>query len=111
MRVLLATDGSEQAGLARDLVSAIDWPEGSTVRIVAAVEPLDVVLGAPWTGRLAGEVDAQLTADLDAARRGDPGRGRPRPRTRGVAHDRAGRAARPAGDGASSTTPPTPESN
>jgi nucleotide-binding universal stress UspA family protein len=63
MRVLLATDGSDHAAMAHDLVNAIDWPEGSTVRIVTVAQPLDVVFGAPWAARLAEEMDA-LTAEL-----------------------------------------------
>lgn len=43
MRVLLATDGSECAGVARDLVAAVAWPPGSTIRVVTVVEPLGVV--------------------------------------------------------------------
>jgi nucleotide-binding universal stress UspA family protein len=63
MRILLATDGSDCADTARELVNAIDWPAGSVIRVVTVVEPLEVVFGAPWAGRLAGEVE-NLTADL-----------------------------------------------
>jgi nucleotide-binding universal stress UspA family protein len=37
LRTLLATDGSERAGVAIDLVGAIDWPAGSAARIVTVV--------------------------------------------------------------------------
>lgn len=64
MRVLLATDGSECADVARDLVRSIDWPVDTVVRVATVVEPLDVVFGAPWAGRLTGEVDA-VASDLE----------------------------------------------
>jgi nucleotide-binding universal stress UspA family protein len=64
MRILLATDGSECADVARDLTHSIAWPAGSVIRVATVVEPLDVVFGAPWAGRLAGEVDA-IAADLE----------------------------------------------
>ena len=35
MRILLATDGSEPAGLAVNLVDSITWPRGSTIEVVA----------------------------------------------------------------------------
>jgi nucleotide-binding universal stress UspA family protein len=35
MRILLATDGSEPAGLAVNLVDSIGWPKGSTIEVVA----------------------------------------------------------------------------
>jgi nucleotide-binding universal stress UspA family protein len=64
MRILLATDGSECAQIPRDLAHSIDWPSGSVIRVATVVEPLDVVFGAPWAGRLAGEVEA-IGADLE----------------------------------------------
>jgi nucleotide-binding universal stress UspA family protein len=64
MRILLATDGSECAEVARDLAHSIDWPSGSVIRVATVVEPLDVVFGAPWAGRLAGEVET-IGADLE----------------------------------------------
>ncbi|HET9852031.1 MAG TPA: universal stress protein [Candidatus Limnocylindrales bacterium] len=39
MRVLLAHDGSPGAAEAASLVAALAWPEGSSVRVVAVVEP------------------------------------------------------------------------
>jgi len=58
MRILLGTDGSEHANLARDLVASIGWPAASIIRVVTAVEPAEVVLGAPWAGGLLAEMDA-----------------------------------------------------
>lgn len=37
MRILLATDGSRSADLAVDLVLAIPWPDGSSIRVVSVV--------------------------------------------------------------------------
>ena len=37
MRILVATDGSECAEVALDLVGSIDWPEDSTINVVEAV--------------------------------------------------------------------------
>ena len=39
MRVLLAHDASAGAGIATDLVAALHWPPGSSIRVVAALEP------------------------------------------------------------------------
>jgi nucleotide-binding universal stress UspA family protein len=47
MRVLVATDGSPSAGLAVGLVATIPWPEGSTVRVVEAVETGPALFGGP----------------------------------------------------------------
>jgi nucleotide-binding universal stress UspA family protein len=38
MRVLLATDGSDVANEARDLVASLDWPGGSAIVIVHAIQ-------------------------------------------------------------------------
>lgn len=64
MRVLLATDGSECAEVARDLVHSIDWPADSVIRLATVVEPVDVIFGAPWAGGLSGQVDA-IATDLE----------------------------------------------
>lgn len=48
MRVLVATDGSPSAGLAVDLVAGISWPEGSSVRVVDAIDTGVAVFGGPW---------------------------------------------------------------
>lgn len=37
MRILVATDGSTHANVARDLVAAMPWPAGSSIRIVSVV--------------------------------------------------------------------------
>lgn len=66
MRILFATDGSQPANLARDLLASIRWPAGSTIRIITAVESAPVIIGAPWvpTGAIA-DVEA-IEADLRA---------------------------------------------
>lgn len=57
MRILLALDGSEHAGRARDLVNGIDWPDGTEIRIVAAVEKHGDLVGMPGTST--GDGDAR----------------------------------------------------
>lgn len=48
MRILLATDGSEQANVARDLAASMSWPEGSLARVIAVVERPVGVIPTPW---------------------------------------------------------------
>lgn len=48
MRVLLATDGSPSAGLGVDLVAGIEWPAGTTIRVVEAIETGAALFGGPW---------------------------------------------------------------
>jgi nucleotide-binding universal stress UspA family protein len=70
MRVLLATDGSERAGTAVDLVGAMAWPPGSTVKVVTVVpdaefdhegnEILDTAL-ARLASAMARAANGQLT--------------------------------------------------
>ena len=54
MRILLAHDGSDGANGAAELVRAITWPAGSTLRVVSVVEPTMVALTA-WAGGIADE--------------------------------------------------------
>ena len=54
MRILLAHDGSDGANGAAELVRAIAWPAGSTVRVVSVIEPTMVALTA-WAGGIADE--------------------------------------------------------
>ena len=49
MRVVLATDGSAQARVAEELVWRLDWPVGTTIRVVAVQPPGFDVYGLPWT--------------------------------------------------------------
>ena len=48
MRILVATDGSECAEVAIDLVGSIDWPVDSTINVVEAVSSGVAVFGGPW---------------------------------------------------------------
>ncbi|HWH37046.1 MAG TPA: universal stress protein [Candidatus Limnocylindrales bacterium] len=77
MRVLLATDGSEPADVARHLLTGIDWPAGSTIRVVTAVEGASALFGMPWAMPTTPRVDryeedlvAQAESVLEAAARG-----------------------------------------
>lgn len=57
MRVLVATDGSESAAVAVDLVAGLPWPEGSTVRVVQAVESGAALFGGPWPAAASFQTD------------------------------------------------------
>ena len=48
MKILVATDGSECAEVAIDLVGSIDWPVDSTINVVEAVSSGVAVFGGPW---------------------------------------------------------------
>ncbi len=66
MHIVLALDGSEPAARARDLVAGIAWPPGTTIRIVAALEPSAELAGLPWPG-----IDTGSLETLDRAARND----------------------------------------
>ena len=55
MRVLYATDGSAQAELAGELIAGIEWPRGTVVRIVSAIDTGAVFFGAPMGAGRAGQ--------------------------------------------------------
>lgn len=74
MRVLLATDGSAPAEVAIDLVAGIDWPAGTAIRVVEAVE-VGRLFGGAWpavelieAGRLEAEAREVARATVEAAR-------------------------------------------
>lgn len=69
MRILLASDGSAAAGIAVDLVSGITWPEGSTVRVVDAIETGPGLFGGPWPAVAFVQADA-LEAELEQTAKG-----------------------------------------
>lgn len=83
MRVLLATDGSEAADLARDLVAGLPWPGGSAIDVVhviqlpaVAVASLGMVIG-PAEGMdltSALEDEGRRILELTEARVAGPGR-------------------------------------
>ena len=48
MRVIVAIDGSEPAGLAVDLVAEVAWPAGTEILMTEAVESEAGLFGGPW---------------------------------------------------------------
>ena len=48
MRVLVATDGSECAGVAIELVAGLGWPAGTELHVVEVVPSGAAVFGGPW---------------------------------------------------------------
>ena len=48
MRVLVAIDGSERAGVAVDLVADVAWPAGTEILVAEAVESGAGLFGGPW---------------------------------------------------------------
>ncbi|MEK6719343.1 MAG: universal stress protein [Chloroflexota bacterium] len=76
MRILLATDGSESAAVARDLTASLPWPDGSAIRVVAVVERPVGVIPTPWLapgpanlGELYDDLVRSITAALEAVER------------------------------------------
>ncbi len=74
MRILVATDGSECADVAIDLVASVDWPRPSTIHAVEAVSSGVAVFGGPWppippvdTSSFDGAIREQAEKHLDAA--------------------------------------------
>lgn len=63
--VILASDGSRQAETARDLVAALELPDGATVRIVSALGP------APSFAGLSGTMRSRLIAGTISAVEGE----------------------------------------
>ena len=67
MRILLATDGSAPAETALELARSIPWPEGSTIRVVSVIEPVEAILSAAWTPTLAQDIEQQAEELLASA--------------------------------------------
>jgi nucleotide-binding universal stress UspA family protein len=66
MKVLLATDGSRCSEVAVELVAGLDWPEGTTIRIVTALDT--VRLAGPWAtmaGFGLGDLEQSLLDELE----------------------------------------------
>jgi nucleotide-binding universal stress UspA family protein len=57
MRILIAVDGSEPSEIGRDLAAGIRWPEGSSLRVMAALEIGGALFGAPWYAVAPADVD------------------------------------------------------
>lgn len=70
MTVVLATDGSESAETAIELVRGIGWPAGSVIHLVNAVETDNEVIAGAWAPVVATEIEERLAdqiADAEAA--------------------------------------------
>lgn len=70
MRVLLAIDGSDSAGVAVDLVAGVDWPGGTEVLVAEAVESGAGLFGGPWPAIAMVQADgleAAMRAEADRA--------------------------------------------
>lgn len=48
MRLMLATDGSTEAGVATALIESIGWPAGTTVDVVRVLDPTPRIEPGPW---------------------------------------------------------------
>ncbi|HEX5825014.1 MAG TPA: universal stress protein [Candidatus Limnocylindrales bacterium] len=66
MRVLVAIDGSEPAGLAVDLVASIAWPPDTEIVVADAVETGAGLYGGPWPALAVVDTD-RIEADIRAA--------------------------------------------
>lgn len=69
LRLLVATDGSDCASTAVELVAAIPWSPGSTVEVIGVAEPRAVLTGLPWLVAPAIDIDRTQAAVRDGARR------------------------------------------
>ena len=70
----MAIDGSEQAGIAVDLVAGLEWPAGSTLQVVEVVSSGVSVFGGPWppiapvdTSSIDTEIRRQAARNLKGA--------------------------------------------
>jgi nucleotide-binding universal stress UspA family protein len=63
MRVLLATDGSDPANAAIDLVAGMAWPPDTVVDVVMVIETGPGLFGGPWLTLAYTQVD-RIEADL-----------------------------------------------
>ncbi len=68
MRVLVATDGSPSAGLAIDLVAGIDWPAGTTIQVVEAIEASTAMFDGQWASLPLGDAQALEARMVEGAR-------------------------------------------
>jgi len=67
MKVLIAVDGSPCSTVAVDLAASLDWPAGSTLHLVSALD--SVRLAGPWAGLAPVDlstVESALLVDVDA---------------------------------------------
>jgi nucleotide-binding universal stress UspA family protein len=63
MKCLVAYDGSAGASAGLALAATLDWPPGSSVRVVSVIEPVIAAIGGPLhrSGTVAQEIDAAIT--------------------------------------------------
>jgi nucleotide-binding universal stress UspA family protein len=66
LRILVAIDGSEPAGLAVDLVESIVWPPDTEIVVVEAVETGAGIYGGPWPALAVVDTD-RIEADIRTA--------------------------------------------
>jgi nucleotide-binding universal stress UspA family protein len=57
MRILIAIDGSQPSELGRDLAADIRWSDGSSLRVMAALDIGGALFGAPWYAVAPANVD------------------------------------------------------
>ena len=77
IRLLVAIDGSEPAGVAVDLVADFAWPDGTEILVAEVVESGAGLFGEPWSALAmvqADSLEAEIRADAD--RTVDEARGR-----------------------------------
>lgn len=68
-RVLVAIDGSAPSDVAVDLVAALDWPPGTAIRVVEAIDIGPGLFGGPWPALALTQSDELEIALLTEARR------------------------------------------
>ncbi|MEX2547787.1 MAG: universal stress protein [Chloroflexota bacterium] len=75
MRILVAIDGSEPAGLGVDLVVNVAWPAGTAILVAEAVETGAGLFGGPWpalamiqTYRIEAEIRVEAERTVHEAR-------------------------------------------
>ncbi len=73
--VLVAIDGSAASDIAVDLAAGLAWPEGTTIRVVQAIDLGPGLFGGPWpslalaqAGELEDAIRIQARADVERAR-------------------------------------------
>ena len=64
MRVVLAIDGSAPSEAACGLTASLRWPEGTSISIVAVVEPLSIIVAEAAAYEIAEDNDRAVSAAL-----------------------------------------------
>ena len=68
MRVLIGYDGSEGGAQAVALAASIDWPAGSSLRVVSASEVATLLITTPWARgdvTMSPEIEAEIHAYVE----------------------------------------------